>query len=43
MNARVGTDYNMSWPECLRKFGVGKINENGLLQPQGLLFRPAAY
>jgi len=29
MNTRVATDY-MSWPECLGKFSVGKINENGL-------------
>jgi len=34
MNARVGTDY-MSWPECLGKFDIGKINENG---PQLLEF-----
>ena len=28
MNARVGADY-ISWPECLGKFGVGKIDANG--------------
>ena len=28
MNARVGADY-ISWLQCLGKFGVGKINENG--------------
>ena len=28
MNARVGADYN-SWPKCLGKFGVGKMNDNG--------------
>lgn len=27
-NARVGAD-NDSWPSCLGKFGVGKMNENG--------------
>ncbi|XP_061910695.1 craniofacial development protein 2-like [Entelurus aequoreus] len=27
-NARVGTDHD-SWPSCLGKFGVGKMNENG--------------
>ena len=27
-NARVGADYD-SWPFCLGKFGVGKMNENG--------------
>ncbi|CAH1226359.1 CD209 [Branchiostoma lanceolatum] len=27
-NARVGDDHE-SWPACLRKFGVGKMNENG--------------
>ena len=27
-NARVGADYD-SWPSCLGKFGVGKMNENG--------------
>lgn len=28
MNARVGSDYN-SWPDCIGKFGVGNMNENG--------------
>ena len=28
MNARVGADH-ISWLQCLGKFGVGKINENG--------------
>ena len=28
MNARIGADHP-SWPECIGKFGVGKINENG--------------
>ena len=28
LNARVGSDHT-SWPECLGKFGVGKINDNG--------------
>jgi len=27
-NARVGADHD-SWPSCLGKFGVGKLNENG--------------
>ena len=27
-NARVGADHD-SWPSCLGKFGVGKMNENG--------------
>ncbi|KAJ7324558.1 hypothetical protein JRQ81_017578 [Phrynocephalus forsythii] len=27
-NARVGADYN-SWPTCLGRFGIGKMNENG--------------
>jgi hypothetical protein len=28
MNARIGADHS-SWPHCIGKFGVGKINENG--------------
>ena len=28
MNARVGSDYN-SWPDCIGKFGVDNVNENG--------------
>ena len=27
-NARVGTDHN-TWPSCLGKFGIGRMNENG--------------
>ena len=27
-NARVGADFN-SWPTCIGKFGIGKMNENG--------------
>ena len=27
-NARVGADHN-SWPTCLGRFGIGKMNENG--------------
>lgn len=28
MNARVGSDWE-SWPRCLGKYGIGKMNENG--------------
>ncbi|XP_076462059.1 uncharacterized protein LOC143294568 [Babylonia areolata] len=27
-NARVGSDHN-SWPSCIGRFGIGKLNENG--------------
>lgn len=27
-NARVGNDYDL-WPDCIGKFGIGRINDNG--------------